>query len=176
MRWVWLALAALVALVALLWLVGSFLPREHRATCRATFRTTPEALFAVLADVDAYPSWRAVKSVRQVEPIAGKPSFVEESSDGPVRYAIEQSDPPRRLVLRIADDTLPFGGTWTFELAPGADGTTLSITEDGFVKPALFRVLSRFVFGHHATMEGYFASLARKLGEEVRVERVEPHS
>jgi uncharacterized protein YndB with AHSA1/START domain len=174
MKWILIVGGALVLLVAVLMLVGSFLPREHRATCRATFRAEAETLFALLADVDAYPSWRAgVKSVRHVEPVGGKPAFVEESEQGSVRYAIEASEPSRRLVLRIADDALPYGGTWTFVLAPEASGTALSITEDGFVKPALFRVLSRFVFGHHATLEEYLASLARKLGETVTVELVE---
>jgi uncharacterized protein YndB with AHSA1/START domain len=174
MKWVLIVLGALFLLVAVLMLVGSFLPREHRATCRATFRAEAETLFALLTDVDSYPGWRAgVKSVRRLDPIDGKPAFLEESKHGPVRYAVETNEPPTKLVLRIADDSLPYGGTWTFALTPETAGTALSITEDGFVKPALFRVLSRFVFGHHATMEEYLASLARKLGETVTVERVE---
>jgi len=174
MKWVLIVLGGLILLVAVLMLFGSFLPREHRATCRATFRASAESLFATLTDLDAYPSWRAgVKAVRRLDPLDGKPSYVEDSKHGPVRYAVEASEPPRKLVLRIADDSLPYGGTWTFVLAPGGNGTALSITEDGFIKPALFRVLARYVFGYHATMEEYLASLAQKLGETVTVERVE---
>ena len=174
MKWVLILLGGLVLLAAVAMLVGSFLPREHRATCRATFRASAETLFALLTEFDAYASWReGVKSVSHVDPIGGKPAFVEESKFGPVRYAVETNEPPRKLVLRIADDSLPYGGTWTFALEPGASGTALSITEDGFVKPALFRLLSRFVFGYHATMEQYLASLAKKLGETASVERVE---
>jgi len=89
-----------------------FVPREHKATCRARFRTGTEALFAVLTDVEAYPSWRAdVKSVRWIESIDGKRAFLEEAKHGTVRYAIEASEPPTKLVLRIADDSLPYGGT-----------------------------------------------------------------
>lgn len=174
MKWFLIVAGALALLVVLLMVIGSLLPREHRASCRATFRARAETLFTVLTDVDAYPGWRnGVKSVRRVEPIDGKSAYVEESKHGPVRYAVESSEPPRRLVLRIADDTLPYGGTWTFVLTPDGGGTALAITEDGFVKPAFFRVLSRFVFGHHATMEEYLANLAQKLGETVTVERVE---
>jgi uncharacterized protein YndB with AHSA1/START domain len=174
MKWITIVAGGLILLVLVLMLFGSFLPREHRATCRATFRAKAETLFALLADFDAYPAWRSgVKSVRRVDPIDGKPAFVEESKSGPVRYAVEASEPPRKLVLRIADDSLPYGGTWTFALAPEADGTSLSITEDGFVEPALFRVLSRFVFGHYSSMEEYLANVAKKLGETVTVERVE---
>jgi uncharacterized protein YndB with AHSA1/START domain len=174
MRRITIVAGGLILVVLVLMLFGSFLPREHRATCRATFRAEIETLYALLADFDAYPGWRTgVQSVRRVDPIDGKPAFVEESKSGPVRYAVEASEPPRKLVLRIADDSLPYGGTWTFALAPEADGTSLSITEDGFVEPALFRVLSRFVFGHYSSMEEYLACVARKLGETVTVERVE---
>ncbi len=154
MKWILIVLGGLVLLVALLWLVGALLPRAHRATCRATFGAAPETLFAVLVDVDAFPSWRPeVESVRHVDPIEGKPAFVEVSEHGSIRYAIEASDSPRKVVTRIADDALAFGGTWTFALTPSGTGTTLSITEDGIVKPALFRVLARFVFRHHTTLE-----------------------
>ena len=174
MKWVLIALGALVVLVALVALVGAFVPREHRATCRARFRTGADALFAALTDYDGYPAWRGdVKSVRRLEPIGGKHAFVEETGQGPRTYAVELTEPGRRLVLRIADDDLPYGGTWTFELAADANGTTLAITEDGFVKPVIFRALARFVFGYHSTMEGYLAGLAKKLGETVTVERVE---
>lgn len=173
MRWIWIVLGVLVLLLAALMLVGSFLPREHRATCRASFRASAETLHATLADLEGHPSWRAdLKSVRRLEPLDGKPAFVEESAQGSVRYVIESDEPPHRRVLRIADDALPYGGTWTFTLTPDANGTTLAITEDGFVKPALFRVLARYVFGYHASMEQYLASLARKLDESVVVERV----
>lgn len=174
MKWFLIVAGALVLLVALLFVVGTFLPREHRATSRATFRARADTLFKLLADVEAYPAWRPdVKSVRRLEPQDGKPAFVEESKHGTVRYVVEASEPPARLVTRVDDDTLPYGGTWTFALTPSGTGTTLAITEDGFVDPALFRVLARFVFGHHATMEQVLADLARKLGETVTVERVE---
>ena len=70
--------------------------------------------------------------------------------------------------VRIADDTLPFGGTWTYELAPEGAGTRLTITEDGVVRNVVFRFLSRWVFSHTATLEKYLRALGRKFGEEVR--------
>ena len=174
MKWVLVVVAVLVLLVVVLMLVGASLPREHRATCRATFHAGAETIFGILTDIDGQPAWRAgLKSIRHMEPIDGKPSYVEESQHGPIRYVVESSDAPHKRVLRIADESLPYGGTWTFELSPSGTGTTLSITEDGFVKPALFRVLARFVFGYHANLEQYLSSLAQKLGESVTIERVE---
>jgi uncharacterized protein YndB with AHSA1/START domain len=174
MKWILMVLAVLIGLVALVALVGLFVPREHRASCRARFRADPEALYAVLADFEGYPAWRAeVKTVRLLEPIGGKPAFVEETNQGPCRYAVELAEPGRKLVLRIAEEDLPYGGSWTFELEADAGGTALTVTEDGFVKNVLFRALARFAFGYHATLERYLEALGRKLGEQVAVERVE---
>jgi hypothetical protein len=73
------------------------------------------------------------------------------------------------LVERIADDKLPFGGTWTYEIAPTAEGSTLRITENGFVGNPIFRFMSKFVMGQASTMETYLRSLAKKFGEEPRI-------
>lgn len=78
-------------------------------------------------------------------------------------YEIVEQVPPRRLVTRVADPDLPYGGTWTFELAPEAPGTRLTITERGQVHNPIFRVLARFVFGYAATMESYLDELEARL-------------
>jgi len=172
MKWVVIGVAVLAFLIGTLFLVGLLLPREHRATCRARFRIAPQALFDRLTDVEGYPRWRSdVRSARRIALPDGRPGFVEETGEGPRTYAVEASERPGRLVTRVADDDLPYGGTWTFTLVPDGSGTALAITEDGFVGPALFRTLARFVFGHHATMESYLEALARGLGESVTVER-----
>jgi hypothetical protein len=82
---------------------------------------------------------------------------------------VDRSEPQQVLVTRIADETLPFGGTWTWQLEamPGG-GTRVTTTEDGFVKPALFRFLSRFVFGHHTTLRTVQLALAAKFGDDAK--------
>jgi len=77
--------------------------------------------------------------------------------------------PPRKLVNRIADSSLPFGGTWTFEIQPVADGATLRITENGFVTNPVFRFVSRFVLGYTSEIEKYLRSLAKKFGEAPQI-------
>jgi hypothetical protein len=91
--------------------------------------------------------------------------FREEGADGAILYEVDSAVPDRLLVTRIADRSLPFGGKWTYELIPSGDSTTLRITEDGEVYNPLFRFVSRFVMGHHATIDQYLGDLARKFGE-----------
>lgn len=73
------------------------------------------------------------------------------------------------MVTAIADESLPFGGTWTWQLAPEGAGCALRITEDGFVKPAPFRYISR-IMGYDSTIRGYLTDLSRKFGEEPKIE------
>lgn len=173
MKWVWIVLGAVVALVVLVYVAGLFVPREHRATCRARFTQPAEVLFAAITDVEGFAGWRVgLSSAVRVDPIGGAPAYRETTSQGTCTYVVQASVPPRELVLRIADEELPYGGTWTFVITPAGGGATLAITEDGFVKPPIFRVLARVVFGYHATMEQYLRALGRKFGEDVVVERV----
>ena len=71
----------------------------------------------------------------------------------------EKMERPSLLVTRIADPKLPFGGTWTYRLAPAAGGTQVTITEDGEVYNPFFRFMSRFVFGYQATLNEFAKNL-----------------
>jgi hypothetical protein len=68
------------------------------------------------------------------------------------------------MLLRISDPSLPFGGTWTFDITPVAGGCVLRITEDGIVYNPIFRTLGRFVLGYHMSILGYLRSLAAHYG------------
>ena len=52
-------------------------------------------------------------------------------------------------------------------LAAENGGTRVTIREDGEVSNVLFRFMSRYVFGHTATMDSYLTALAKRFGEEV---------
>lgn len=164
MKWLLIAgsLVAVIILIALV--VGWSLPVKHTASRRATFAAPPEAVWKAITDVESFPQWRPdLKTVERLPDRDGRASWVEDGSNGRITFVIERSDPPRQLVSRIADPSLPFGGTWTYTLTPESGGTTLVITEDGEVYNPIFRVMSRFVFGHEATMAAYLAGLETRL-------------
>ena len=160
MRYLLIAVAAVVAVVGIVLLVGWSLPVKHTATGEATFKSSPELLYQAITDVDRFPQWRSsVKSVERLPDSAGKKRFREVGSDGTILYEVDSAVPGQRLVTRIADKSLPFGGSWTYELTPRGDSTTLRITENGEVYNPIFRFVSRFIFGHSATIEKYLADL-----------------
>jgi hypothetical protein len=169
MKWLLLLPVLIVVLVAALALVGSALPRRHEATRQAVFHRTPSELFSMVHDFANGAGWRSgLKGAELLPPRDGRPCFRENSRHGAVTYVVLEDRAPERLVVKIADENLPYGGTWTYEFFPVAEGTRLRITENGEVKNALFRVLARFVFGYTATIETYLGDLGRKVGENVR--------
>jgi uncharacterized protein YndB with AHSA1/START domain len=166
-RYLLIVAAALGAIVLVVLLVGWSLPVKHTATGAATFRSSPESLYRLITDVDRFPQWRSsVKSTERLPDSAGKTRFREIGSDGTILYEVDSAVPGQRLVTRIADRSLPFGGSWTYELTPRGDSTTLRITEDGEVYNPIFRFVSRFVFGHTATIEKYLADARAAVGKE----------
>ena len=157
-------LGAFAVLVIIVVAVGLALPVSHQAVSEARFRQSPAEIFAVITDPKNFPSWRpSVKNVEILPDSAGRKRFRETGSDGSILYEIEQAAPSTRLVTRIADRSLPFGGSWTYELIPDGDSTTLRITENGEVYNPVFRFLSRFVIGHTSTMDRYLRDLAQRL-------------
>jgi len=74
--------------------------------------------------------------------------------------------------VRIADPKLPFGGTWTYEISPLADGSSLlRITEAGEIYNPIYRFAARYVLGYSKTEEQYLSALGAKFGENVTTEK-----
>jgi uncharacterized protein YndB with AHSA1/START domain len=160
MRYLLISAAVLFAIVLIVLVVGWSLPVKHTAIGEGTFRSSPQTLYKLITDVDRFPEWRnSVKRIEHVPDSAGKKRFREVGGDGTILYEVESAVPDQRLVTRIADKSLPFGGSWTHELIPRGDSTTLRITEDGEVYNPIFRFVSRFVFGHTATIDKYLADV-----------------
>jgi hypothetical protein len=138
----------------------AMLPKEHSVSRTAEVPMPPDALFALLFDVDRYQQWRPkMKSFQRLPDKNGLPAWIEESGGMKIPMRFERADRPSLLVARIDSDTLPFGGTWTYRIAPAAAGSQLTITEDGEVSNLFFRFMSRFVFGHYATMDAFLEDL-----------------
>lgn len=165
MKWVLIVGAVLVGLVAVMAIVGLMLPKAHVASRRARVAQPPAAVWAVVTDFAGMASWRSdLKSVEMLDEHDGLPAFREHGDNGDIAMQVVEMRAPEHLVVRIADPDLPFGGAWTWELATEGGGTAVTITERGEVRNPIFRFLSRFVFGHTATMERVLADLGKKLG------------
>lgn len=173
MKWLVRILVALIVLFGAVFAIGSLRPTNHKVTRYVEFSKPPEQVWALMLDRLNQPSWRLdVKKVESAASPGGKPRWKETMADGMVVTLEERSiEPVSKLVVDIADPELPFGGTWTYQLTPSPKGSRLQITEDGYVKPALFRFLMIFM-DPADTMNKYLTYLGRKLGETVTPQAV----
>ena len=170
MKWVLIGLGAVMGLVALMTLIGAFVPREHRATSTVVLRQPPDSVWRVVRDLGGVPAWwpEIKESVRQPDQ-NGLEAWRQKMSGWDVPLIVIEATPGRRLVTQI--DTSAggaFGGTWTYELTPDSGGTKISVTEAGWIGNPIFRFLSRFVFGYYGTLDGYLKALGARFGEAVQ--------
>ncbi|HUQ89001.1 MAG TPA: hypothetical protein VM096_15695 [Vicinamibacterales bacterium] len=141
MRWVLWTVVALVGVVGVVAIIGYFLPVAHEASRRAEFNKPPEQVFGLIADPKTYKSWW----------------------DGAeVRTEVVERVPPTKLVTKIVGET-QFGGTWTFDITPTMNGSSLTITERGEIYNLVFRTLSKFALGYTGTMESFLEAARKKL-------------
>jgi uncharacterized protein YndB with AHSA1/START domain len=160
MRWILYIGLALLTIAALVTVVGAMLLKQHSASRTARVALPPDALYALLTDVSQYPSWRGgLKSLERRPDKNGMPAWIEDTSGMKIPMRFERMEPPSLIVARIDSSDLAFGGTWTYRIAAASGGSELTITEDGEVYNVIFRFMSRFVFGYHATMDAFIKSL-----------------
>ncbi len=168
LKWTLIILGTVVVLIAVVAIVGAMLPRGHVATRTARYKQKPEAIWLAITRVEELPSWRGdLTGVERLPDRNGMPMWREKGRNGTMTFATEEFAPPRRLRTRIADEGLPFGGSWIWELTPDGEGTHLRITENGEIYNPIFRFMARFIFGYASTMEQCLRSLGKRFGEDI---------
>src|SRR5262245_37478369 len=125
MIWILVAVGVMAGLALAIFCVGILRPRGHTVSRMQQFSAPPEEVWRLIADFAVYPTWR--KELDRVELVSdedGQPVWKEiaKRGDSLTLQRIE-CEPGRRLVHRIADVSLPFGGAWVFELKPVAGGS-----------------------------------------------------
>lgn len=164
---------AVVAGVALLGVVGALLPRHHRAARRLRLAKTPAAVWEVIRDIGAVPTWwPEIKRVERLADHVGQERFRQFLGHGfSMTTVIAESVAPERLRTVIeAPPGAAFGGAWIYELTPDGTGTMLRLTEEGWIRNPYFRLATR-VMGYQRTLDGYLVALARHFGETARPEQ-----
>ena len=169
MKWVYLIGGGLVLLAVIVAMIGAMLPRDHHATRQARYRQKPEAIYFALAGP---ADWRSdIKAFGNLPDRDGRKQWWEQDSHGhKVIYELIEDKMPSRRVTRIAEKNLPFGGTWTIDIAPAPEGSVVRVTEDGEIYNVIFRFAARYFFGYTESIEGLLRDLGHRFGELTNIE------
>jgi uncharacterized protein YndB with AHSA1/START domain len=161
-------LSVLILAVAVVLVLGALQPYQHTTTVTGTIEAPPAAVFALITDVSAAPRWRhAVQSVQVLPPDEGRERWVEtldhnqKMSFLALRTISPATDGRALREVRVNESDAPYGGTWTYTIAPGPTPTTtvLQITEHGFIKPWIYRFLMVHVIGMTKNLDQYMHDL-----------------
>lgn len=164
MKWLWMGLLTVAAILGIVAGIGALLPQKHSATRSAHFQQPPQAVWDVITGP---PTWRPnVKRFENLPPRNGHRMWKEMDAHGnAVTYEAIEETPPFRLITQISDPSLPYGGMWVHEISLEPGGSMLQITENGEIYNPIYRFMSRFVFGYSATIDAFIQALHARLGE-----------
>lgn len=167
MRWFVVAGGVVVALIAIVVIVGTLLPRDHVAAMTVRVSATPDTIWSALTAPAEFPAWRSdVTRVELLPASLSGPSWREHSKDGVLTMRTEVAEAPRRLVMRIADKGLPYGGAWEYLIEPdGPAASRVTVIERESVYNPVFRFVSRFIMGHTVTIDRYLRQLGTRFGD-----------
>ena len=157
-------LGCLAGAGVLAFLAGAALPAEHRTMARENFDRAPEAVWRVLTDLEAMPSWRSdLDRVERLPGVDGRTTWLEVGSGEAQVMELTESDPPRRLVIHRRGDGRPGLPERIVQLRATMNGTLVTVMERDQVGNPLVRVLVRLGAGE-SPAERLLADLHERLG------------
>ena len=142
MKWMLYIVVFIALVIGVAFLIGYALPARTTISRSINLQQTPEAVFAVLADVRRMAEWnRNTEKVEILPPVGGNEATKQSFKGGMVMTIITaESAPPHHLVRTLGDANGPFVGSWTYEISPAGAGSKVGTDRSGRVrKPVLSR-------------------------------------
>jgi len=170
LKWILIGGAVLAGLVGVVAIIGTLLPKGHVASRSVRLRTARSTVWQLISNFADQASYRAdITKIERRPDQNGHEVWNEVRSNGNMPLETIESVPHQKLVRKIADPKMPFGGTWTFELADSdGGGCVLTVTENGEVYNVIFRAVSK-LFDMRATIDAYLKAMGKKLGEDIQL-------
>jgi hypothetical protein len=170
MKWIMLVVLGLAAVIAAIAAVGAMLPRAHKASRTLRLHRAPADVWRVVSET-AQASSVPVDVLESNPPhrLVTRVKATERNFGGTWTIAIVPVPDPSTVREPQGRPEQGRGATGS-GLAPstssGQAGSTVTITEDGWVANPIFRFMSRLVIGHHATMDALLKQVAKAFNED----------
>lgn len=168
MKWVVRLVSAVIALVVVAIAISFTLPAQSSHTRVIVLKQTPEAVFAVLSDVQKFPSWnRNLEKVETLPPIDGKDATKQTFRGGMTMTVVTtESLAPTHLVRTLRDVSgNTFSGSWNYEITPTNEGCEVALSEKANLKNRLSR-LRVWLLGSTRYVDQHLVALAKHFDEK----------
>jgi hypothetical protein len=163
MKTLGIILLLLVLAVGIVYADGARMPYYHSVSVTGVVPAPQAKVFAIITNVAHGADWRpAVKSVTVLSTTKDPDHWVEYLDHGQfMTFLAVRTDPPMRREVKLDDTRASYGGTWVYELSPGPtpSTTTLRITENGFIKPPIYRFVMTRVMGPTRNLDQYLKDI-----------------
>lgn len=160
------AVVVLVVIVVAMYALGAALPVAHISSASALINAPQARVWNLIQDTSSQPSWRT--GLKAVEPLPDKNNqhcWMELQQIGKMPLCEHMVAAPAVRIVSIDDPSLPFGGSWTYELQPESPNTTrVTIIENGTTRPPMWRFLGHYVFHEDTTIKQYLEDLQKVAG------------
>ena len=157
-----IAVLSILALVALVFVLGLLLPKQREFVKTANLKNPPEEVFQIIAGFKKQASWRS--DVQEIK-VIDQHIWTEVPKNGTsITFRIKRKVKNQLFEIEIIEPK-SFNGYWvgTFERIP--TGTKIVFREVVIIENPFFRVISSIFIDLDKTMELYMANLKTKLGE-----------
>lgn len=156
------AVLSIVALVALVFVIGLFIPKQKEYLKTTDLKSSPESVFQIVTDFENQTLWR--NDVQEIK-VIDQNTWTEVPKKGtPITFRTKQKIQNQLFEIEIIEPK-SFQGYWVgaFEQIP--TGTKVVFKEVVVIENPFFRVMSTIFVDLDQTMEVYMSNLKAKLGE-----------
>lgn len=155
-------LISIVAIIAMVFIIGLFIPKERTFTKTAVLHSDVNKVFNLVSDFKNQTTWR--NDVKEVIVIDGN-TWTEVPKKGtPITFKTKQKIQNELFEIEIIEPK-NFSGYWVGTFEETTAGTKVVFKELVTIDNPLFRVMSLIFVDLDKTMEVYLNNLKTKLGE-----------
>lgn len=164
-------LALVIGFLVVMHFVGASMPEDKTLVCTLTLHQPPQAVYAAIADIKAWPTWdKGVNAVEVLPPTEGRETLRMHMGRNRMVVVRTRNEPPRLHEMTVRDEGAGiFSGTWTHDITPTAEGCTVTLTEHGRIHKTIPRAMARRLFDPATYLKRHLKVLAAKFGEEPRL-------
>lgn len=155
-------LISIVAIIAMVFIIGLFIPKERTFTKTAVLHSDVNKVFNLVSDFKNQTTWR--NDVKEVIVIDGN-TWTEVPKKGtPITFKTKQKIHNELFEIEIIEPK-NFSGYWVGTFEQTTAGTKVVFKEVVTIDNPLFRAMSLIFVDLDKTMEVYLNNMKTKLGE-----------